>query len=195
MVDLGQLFAGAVRKRVGGVRDRVSLRGDLDGLNRRQPGRRDRLAGFAALLHHGYTPEQVALRLEQRDQVFNGSADPYLPDDLPVAVLADGAALYGEGDGGGLSAEEAARVRECYEAMPRRTRYILTVCLGLGVPRRTLRDAAEPYRAVSLWRTAARPANTKPSAVLWIGPTERRRRTCTRCSGARRRRRRRGATG
>ena len=27
---------------------------------------------------------------------------------------------------------------------PRRTRYVLTVRLGLGVPRRTLRDAAEP---------------------------------------------------
>lgn len=98
----------------------------------------------AALLHHGYTPEQVALRLEQRDQVFNGNADPYLPDDLPVAVLSGKETLSGEGDCGGLSADEAARVRETYEAMPRRTRYILTVRLGLGVSRQTLRDAAEP---------------------------------------------------
>jgi hypothetical protein len=93
----------------------------------------------AALLHFGYTPEQVALRLEQRDQVFNGSADRYLPEDLPVATLA------GElPEGLALSAEEAERVRETYEAMPRRTRYVLTVRLGLGVPKRTLRDAAEP---------------------------------------------------
>lgn len=93
----------------------------------------------AALLHHGYTPEQVALRLEQRDQVFNGNADPYLPDDLPVAVLADTPP-----ERLALSEQEAKRVRETYEAMPRRTRYILTVRLGLGVPKQTLRDAADP---------------------------------------------------
>lgn len=93
----------------------------------------------AALLHHGCTPEQVALRLEQRDQVFNGNADPYLPDDLPVAVLADTPP-----ERLALSEQEAKRVRETYEAMPRRTRYILTVRLGLGVPKQTLRDAAEP---------------------------------------------------
>jgi hypothetical protein len=93
----------------------------------------------AALLHFGYTPEEVARRLEQRDQVFNGSADPYLPEDLPVAELAG--ALP---EGLALSDEEAQRVREAYESMPRRTRYVLTVRLGLGVPRRTLRDAAEP---------------------------------------------------
>jgi hypothetical protein len=93
----------------------------------------------AALLHHGYTPEQVAMRLEQRDQVFNTNADPYLPDDLLVAVLTDPPA-----EGLALSEQEAQRVREAYETMPRRTRYILTVRLGLGVPRQTLRDAAEP---------------------------------------------------
>lgn len=93
----------------------------------------------AALLHFGYTPEEVARRLEQRDQVFNDSADPYLPHDLPVADLA------GElPEGFALSEEEAMRVRETYEAMPRRTRYVLTVRLGLGVSKRTLRDAAEP---------------------------------------------------
>lgn len=93
----------------------------------------------AALLHHGYTPEQVAMRLEQREQVFNTNADPYLPDDLPVAVLTDETPA-----GLPLNEDETRRVRECYEKMPRRTRYILTVRLGLGVPKRTLRDAAEP---------------------------------------------------
>lgn len=91
-----------------------------------------------ALLHFGYTPEEVALRLEQQSQVFNGNADPYLPDDLPVAELAEMMSA------GSISAEEFSRVRETYESFPRRTRYVLTVRLGLGVPRQTLRDAAEP---------------------------------------------------
>jgi hypothetical protein len=43
-----------------------------------------------------------------------------------------------------LSRPEAERVRDCYEVMPRRTRYVLTVRLALGVPKQTLREAAEP---------------------------------------------------
>jgi hypothetical protein len=93
----------------------------------------------AALLAHGYTPEQVALRLEQREQVFNANADPYLPEDLPVAELADEAP-----PGLPLNEDETRRVRECYEKMPRRTRYILTARLGLGIPKQTLRETAEP---------------------------------------------------
>ena len=62
-----------------------------------------------ALLHMGYTPEQVALRLEQRTQVFKGAADAYLPDDLPVAELADEVPT-----GLPLSHEEAQRIRACY---------------------------------------------------------------------------------
>jgi hypothetical protein len=92
-----------------------------------------------ALLHFGYTPEEVALRLEQHSQVFNSNADPYLPDDLPVAVLA--AEMP---DGSLLSEQEARRARETYNSFPRRTRYVLTVRLGLGVPEQTLREAAEP---------------------------------------------------
>lgn len=94
-----------------------------------------------ALLHFGYTPEEVALLLEQRSQVFTANADPYLHDDLPVAVLSEGLPVAGKS---GLSAEEAQRVRDCYESMPRRTRYVLTVRLALGVPKQTLRQAAEP---------------------------------------------------
>ncbi len=41
-------------------------------------------------------------------------------------------------------ADEARRVRECHRSVPRRTRYVLTVRLGLGVERHTLRQAAEP---------------------------------------------------
>ncbi len=94
----------------------------------------------AALLHHGYTPEQVALRLEQREQVFNSNADPYLPEDLPVATLASELPA-----GLPLTEQEVRKVQECYEKMPRRTRYILTVRLGLGgTSKHTLREAAEP---------------------------------------------------
>lgn len=93
----------------------------------------------SALLHFGYTPEQVAMRLEQHNQVFLANADPYLPADLPIAELAE--ALPEDLP---LTREEAERVSNCWEAMPRRTRYILTVRLGLGVPRQTLREAAEP---------------------------------------------------
>ncbi len=92
-----------------------------------------------ALLHFGYTPEEVALRLESQGQVFNANADPYLPDDLPVAALA--AALP---EGSPLSRQEARRVRDAYDSFPRRTRYVLTVRLGLGVRKQTLREAAEP---------------------------------------------------
>lgn len=47
-------------------------------------------------------------------------------------------------DGLPLTREEALRVREAYDALPRQTRYILTVRLGLGVPNQTLKEAAEP---------------------------------------------------
>lgn len=94
-----------------------------------------------ALLHFGYTPEEVALRLEQRDQVFNEHADPYLPDDLPITELET--ELIGELDMP-LTVDEAWRVCETYASFPRRTRYVLTVRLGLGVPKQTLRDAADP---------------------------------------------------
>jgi hypothetical protein len=93
----------------------------------------------AALLHYGYTPEEVARRLEQQGQILNHSADVYLPDDLPVAVLASELP-----DGLPLTEEEAQRVGDAYEALPRRTRYILTVRLGLGVPKQTLTQTAEP---------------------------------------------------
>lgn len=94
----------------------------------------------AALLHFGHTPEEVALRLEARSQVYNGADDSYLPDDLPVAALAGAGSLAGLP----LDQDEAERVRACYEAMPRRTRYVLTVRLGLGVPKQTLRASGEP---------------------------------------------------
>jgi hypothetical protein len=43
-----------------------------------------------------------------------------------------------------LSGEEIQRIRETYQSFPRRTRYVLTVRLGLGVPKQTLHETAEP---------------------------------------------------
>ena len=94
----------------------------------------------AALLHFGYTTEQVALRWEQRTQVYNPNFDTFLPDDLPVAVLGDAA----QEPDGLLSREEAQRVRACYEAMPQRTQYVLTTRLGLGTAPQGVREVAEP---------------------------------------------------
>ncbi|HEX3519189.1 MAG TPA: hypothetical protein VHT29_09170 [Solirubrobacteraceae bacterium] len=93
----------------------------------------------AALLHFGYTPDEVAHRLERKEQVFFSEADPYLPDDLQVAELADDYAANEPP----LTDAETERLREAYEAFPRRTRYILTVRLALGVPKQTLRETAE----------------------------------------------------
>ena len=43
---------------------------------------RDRWKSWdAALLNFGYTPDEIAHRLERKEQVFFTEADPYLPDD------------------------------------------------------------------------------------------------------------------
>jgi hypothetical protein len=64
-----------------------------------------------------------------------------LPDGLSVAELSDEIPAGGELP---LSPDEIERVRETYEGFSRRTRYVLTVRLGLGVPEQTCRRAAEP---------------------------------------------------
>jgi hypothetical protein len=105
---------------------------------------RDRWKSWeAALFHFGYTPDEIAHRLERKEQVFFNQADPYLPDDLPVAKLGDDLAdeLIGSLP---LSEGEAEAVKEAYEAFPRRTRYVLTVRLGLGgEQKRILREVGE----------------------------------------------------
>jgi hypothetical protein len=101
----------------------------------------------AALLHFGFSREDVALRLEGKTQPHNRNADPFLPEGLPIASLAaadDPASLP-------LADEQVIRLRDAYDNLPRRSRYVLTVRLGLGVPARTLKAAAEPL-ALSLDR-------------------------------------------
>lgn len=93
----------------------------------------------AALLHFGYTPDAIAHRLERTEQVFYNQIEPDLPDDLPVAKLADAIPEVVP-----LSQPEAEAVREAYEAFPKRTRYVLTVRLELGgESKRTLREVGD----------------------------------------------------
>lgn len=99
---------------------------------------RDRWKSWeGALAHFGYTPDEIAHRLARKEEVFYSEADPYLPDDLPVAELTSGADVP-------LSEQEAEAVREAYEAFPRRTRYVLTVRYELGgEKKRVLREVGE----------------------------------------------------
>jgi hypothetical protein len=94
----------------------------------------------AALLHFGYTPEQLALRDEQSAVVKGRRFEPFLPAECPVAELSETAP-----EGLPLASEEAECLRETYEEFAARTRYVLTVSLGLGgVPKLTRGAAAKP---------------------------------------------------
>ncbi|HTZ86497.1 MAG TPA: hypothetical protein VMB05_07500 [Solirubrobacteraceae bacterium] len=104
---------------------------------------RERWGGWeGGLLHFGYTPDAIAHRLARRERVFfikDADNEASLPDGLPVAAL-------GEAEAGcpPLSEDEAEAVREAYEAFPRRTKYVLTVRLGLGgQQRRILREIGD----------------------------------------------------
>lgn len=96
---------------------------------------RERWGGWeSALLHFGYTPDALAHRLARRERVFftkDPENEALLPEGLPVATLAPvGSSTVP------LSDDEAEAVREAYEAFPSRTRYVLTVRLGLGGERK-----------------------------------------------------------
>jgi hypothetical protein len=80
-----------------------------------------------ALLHHGYTADEVALRLEQSEQPRRHFPDAYLPEGLPIAVLAPLADAALELDYAALD-----RLRVAYAALPKRSQYVLTARLGLG---------------------------------------------------------------
>jgi len=100
-----------------------------------------------ALLHFGFTPEQVALRLEGKIQPHNRNDDQHLPEGVPVAELRepDGQSLP-------LTDEQLRRMLEEWNKLAKRSRYVLTVRLGLGgADQLTLRAAAETL-ALSLHR-------------------------------------------
>lgn len=100
---------------------------------------RDRWKSWeGALRHFGFTPEAIGHRVERRERVFYNKMDPDLPEDLPVAKLADAVP-----DGLPLRETEVENIREAYEAFPRRTRYVLTTRLALGIPKQTLREVGD----------------------------------------------------
>lgn len=103
------------------------------------PYRRRYKTWEAALLHFGYTPAEVEQRLDARTEFKSFDADAHLPEGLPIAELAPVHA-------GGLSLtdEQLQRVRAAYEALPRRSRYVLTARLGLGIEPLTLTLTAKP---------------------------------------------------
>ena len=102
----------------------------------------------AALLHFGYSEEEVARRLTSKNNIITRDWDPdaLLPDGLPMASLSDD-----EPGGLPLTADAVGKLRTAYAELPRRSRYILTVRLGLATETRTLKRSAEPL-ALSLDR-------------------------------------------
>ncbi len=82
----------------------------------------------AALLAFGVTPEQVAERLTTKTTPRDPNPDGYAPPGLPNAELVPvGGSAVGE-----LNAPGVQRLVEAWLKLPVRSRYILTVRLGLG---------------------------------------------------------------
>lgn len=92
-----------------------------------------------ALLHFGYTPAEVELRLDNRGEFKPFDPDANLPADLPVCELAH---LHVAGLP--LENEQVKRLRAAWAELPRRSRYILTSRLGLGVKPLTLKETGQP---------------------------------------------------
>lgn len=101
----------------------------------------------AALEACGYTQEQIASRMEGKAPPQNTATVPYLPEGLPVAHV-DSEKL----SDAPLPPSCAQALADGYERLPHRTRYVLTVRLGLGgAATRTLSKTGEPL-VVSLAR-------------------------------------------
>lgn len=100
-----------------------------------------------ALLHFGFTPEQVAERLEsgQRRAPVH-LPDAFLPDGLPIAELPGR-----RPDGCGFDNDRYGLLRQAWQELPRRSRYILTARLGLGTEKLTLKDTAAPLALTFTW--------------------------------------------
>lgn len=101
-----------------------------------------------ALLHFGYSEEDVARRLTSKNNIItrDWNPDAMLPPGLPMASLRDG-----KDDGGPLGSGQLVKLREAYSGLPRRSRYVLTVRLGLGVQAMSLKRAGTPL-ALSISR-------------------------------------------
>jgi Homing endonuclease associated repeat len=101
-----------------------------------------------ALLHFGYSEEDVVRRLTSKKNIItrDWNPDAMLPPGLPMASLRDG-----KDDGGPLGSGQLVKLREAYSGLPRRLRYVLTVRLGLGVQAMSLKRAGTPL-ALSISR-------------------------------------------
>lgn len=109
----------------------------------RMPYRR-RYGGWEeALLHFGFTPDEIDRRFEFTD----ADADRNLPEGLPIAELRDPIGKLS------LATEQAERMVAAYRAMPKRSRYVLTARLGLGMEPAYLKAVAKPL-ALHLSRVA-----------------------------------------
>lgn len=95
----------------------------------------------AALLHFGYSEEDVARRLTAKNNIITRDwhPDAMLPTGLPMAELSDRTPA-----GLPLDTGQVEKLREAYAELPRRSRYVLTVRLGLTAEALTLKQAAEP---------------------------------------------------
>jgi len=95
-----------------------------------------------ALMHFGFTPDQLAERYSRQVRPVppRPRVEKPTPDGLPVAELADAIP-----PGLQIGDEQAVALRDTYQQLPPRTRYVLTVRLGLGGHDvLSLRDAAVP---------------------------------------------------
>lgn len=117
----------------------AEARGDDDLYLPTRVAYRRRYGGWEeALLHFGFTPEELERRHDRRAEFTND--DLQLPDGLLIAELRDPAGELP------LAAEQARRMVEAYRLMPKRSRYVLMTRLGLGVQPQRLKAVAKPLK-------------------------------------------------
>jgi hypothetical protein len=95
-----------------------------------------------ALLHFGYSPEELERRLTARNNIISRDWNPdaLLPPGLPMADLRPD--RYERT--WPLSSKAVAKLCDAYGSLPRRSRHVLTVRLGLSAEPLTLKRAAVP---------------------------------------------------
>jgi hypothetical protein len=94
-----------------------------------------------ALMHFGFTPDQVAERHARQLRVVAPPAPPEkpTPDALPIAQLTDRLP-----SGLAVPAAQALAIGNAYRQLPPRTKYVLTARLGLGTEVLPLKWVAKP---------------------------------------------------
>lgn len=93
-----------------------------------------------ALLHFGFTPEQVKERFDGKHVVVQRDPDRYMPEGIEIVELADPKSVRLP-----LSRAQAERLVAEWNEMPRRSRYVVGARLGLGGREPlTLKQVGEP---------------------------------------------------